>query len=239
MTEQTEPPWARPVPMPDRPIHVSPNVVDHRRRTAATHAGAAGGGAVAGAIAACVAVHPGPVTDRDLDLYELTSVTLDRVQGFWQGQMPDGWRDARVVLTAELGETTPCGRADAASGPFYCPADRKVYLDLTFLRAIQGDLARAYVIGHEVGHHVQELQRAAVTDVEIELEADCLAGRWIASELAAGRVKDQDVELALAEAAAVGDDRICPSCSPESWTHGSSAQRVAAVKRGMEELKCR
>ncbi len=159
-----------------------------------------------------------------------------------------------------------CGFAQAAVGPFYCPADHKLYIDLAFYRDLQdrfhapGEFAQAYVIAHEVGHHVQNLlgiaervhgaqqrageRQANALSVRMELQADCLAGVWAARANRAKRILDEgDVEEGLAAAAAVGDDRIQMAArgyvSPESFTHGSAQQRVRWFRRGLEngELK--
>ena len=154
-----------------------------------------------------------------------------------------------------------CGYAQAAVGPFYCPADRKVYIDLSFYQDLQdrfgapGDFAQAYVIAHEIGHHVQNLlgiseevhkrqsqvgeQDAKAISVQLELQADCFAGIWAHN---ARREKDLiesgDIEEGLAAASAIGDDRIQMASrgyvSPESFTHGSSKQRVKWFRAGVE-----
>jgi predicted metalloprotease len=154
-----------------------------------------------------------------------------------------------------------CGSAEAATGPFYCPADQKVYLDLGFFDDLTqrfgapGDFAQAYVIGHELGHHVQHLlgldertRGAAVgqnsASVALELQADCLAGIWGHAASQGGRFKAGHVELepgdadeALRAASAIGDDRLQKMATgrvmPERFTHGTSAQRVQAFGRGM------
>ena len=159
----------------------------------------------------------------------------------------------------EQAVSTGCGNASAEVGPFYCPADSTVYFDIGFLEALQerfgaqGRYAQAYVVAHEVGHHVQSLtgverevrrrqqanrRDANALSVAMELQADCLAGVW--SRLADDRgnvsVTDADVEEALGAAAAIGDDRIQQRTSgrvdPESWTHGSSAQRQQWFRTG-------
>ena len=153
-----------------------------------------------------------------------------------------------------------CGLASAAMGPFYCPGDRKVYLDLDFFRELSqrfgapGDFARAYVIAHEVGHHVQQqlgiadkvssMQRRASDrdanqlSVRLELQADCYAGVWGNRGARTGLVEPGDAEAGLRAAAAIGDDRLQRMSSgrvqPESFTHGSSEQRVEWLKRGLE-----
>ncbi len=153
-----------------------------------------------------------------------------------------------------------CGSAQSATGPFYCPADKRVYIDLSFFREMEqrlgapGDFAQAYVIAHEVGHHVQNIigilprahaaqQAAAPRDanaisVRVELMADCLAGFWARrADDMRGILEAGDIEEGMGAAAAVGDDRLQQrargSVVPESFTHGSSAQRVTAFKAGM------
>jgi predicted metalloprotease len=173
-----------------------------------------------------------------------------------------GYREPRLVLFSDAVQSA-CGFTSAAVGPFYCPRDQKVYLDLSFFDELSrrfgapGDFAQAYVIAHEVGHHVQNLlgiadqvtdaQRSAGSEAEanrysvaLELQADCLAGVWANR---ANRMKDEkliepgDVEEGLQAAAAIGDDRMQSLSQgyvqPESWTHGSSAQRVEWLRRGI------
>jgi predicted metalloprotease len=173
-----------------------------------------------------------------------------------------GYREPRLVLFSDAVQSA-CGFTSAAVGPFYCPRDQKVYLDLAFFDELSrrfgapGDFAQAYVIAHEVGHHVQNLlgiadqvteaQQSAGSEAEanrysvaLELQADCLAGVWANR---ANRMKDEkliepgDVEEGLQAAAAIGDDRMQSLSQgyvqPESWTHGSSAQRVEWLRRGI------
>jgi predicted metalloprotease len=154
-----------------------------------------------------------------------------------------------------------CGRAGAAVGPFYCPGDQKVYIDLEFYRMLAqrfgapGDFAQAYVIAHEVGHHVQNLlgisekvhaasqrgtqERANQLSVRQELQADCFAGIWAHSANRSRQILEAgDIEEGLTAAAAIGDDRLQQQgqgyVAPESFTHGSSEQRVRWFKRGLE-----
>lgn len=175
-----------------------------------------------------------PAPDPDADLVGIVSTALDRGQEFWKSQMPAGaYRPARVVIYTKSTESA-CGLALAGAGPFYCPGDELIYVDLSFLRAIRGDLARAYVIAHELGHHVQKLRgKLGGNSVTIELGADCYAGTWMRAEQLGHHLSGGDIPSALSEAAAVGDDRIRPGSSPETWTHGSAAQRVDAVARGI------
>ncbi len=155
---------------------------------------------------------------------------------------------------------TACGTGQAAMGPFYCPGDSKVYIDLAFFDELQnrfkapGDFAQAYVIAHEVGHHVQHLlgisdqvdnlrrrnpSQANALSVRMELQADCFAGLWAQRANAARNILEGgDVEEALAAATAIGDDRLQKQSQgyvvPDAFTHGSSAQRVRWFKRGLD-----
>jgi hypothetical protein len=199
----------------------------------------------------------GAVGDRDA---HLISYVLDDVQQQWtqifakQGKQ---YRHAKLVLFRDA-TYSGCGTARATTGPFYCPADEKVYIDLGFweeLRRFGGstaDFAQAYVIAHELGHHVQKLlgTEAKVAQLEqrepgernhlsidTELQADCYAGVWAHSAEARGKVHAADIDSALSAAAAVGDDHLQKmsgkAVSPERWTHGSAAQRTAWFKRGL------
>jgi hypothetical protein len=203
-------------------------------------------------------VSEAPGEDRDA---HLISWTLDDVQKFWtQEFQQEGktYRHAKLVLFRD--ETySGCGTAESATGPFYCPQDQKVYIDLGFwdeLRKFGGstaDAAQAYVIAHELGHHVQNLtgieaqeQRLAQTQpsqrnhlsVDLELQADCYAGVWAHSAVARGIIHPDDVKAALSAAAAVGDDHLQKmsgrAVSPESWTHGSSQQREYWFGKGLQ-----
>jgi len=143
-----------------------------------------------------------------------------------------------------------CGMTSAAVGPFYCPEDAKVYLDLSFFRELSqrfgapGDFARAYVIAHEVGHHVQNLLglmpegRGHEASIAVELQADCFAGVWGNRGARRGLLEPGDAEEGLRAAAAIGDDTLqrmsTGHVQPESWTHGSSAQRTEALRRGLQ-----
>jgi predicted metalloprotease len=170
-----------------------------------------------------------------------------------------GYRAPKLTLFTGAVQTA-CGQGQAAMGPFYCPADQKVYIDLGFFETMQrrlgapGDFAQAYVIAHEIGHHVQHL--LGLTDrvhgasrgeregedsasVRLELQADCFAGMWANSSQTRGLIEPGDIDEALGAAAAIGDDRLQKQSSgtvtPETWTHGSSAQRVRWFKRGYEQ----
>ena len=179
------------------------------------------------------------------------------IQAYWRGADLPGFRyvDAPTTLFEGLVQSA-CGLASADVGPFYCPLDGSVYLDLTFfddltthLGAQGGPFAQAYVIAHEYGHHVQDLEGFLLSNdrrtgqdsraVAIELQADCYAGVWAAHGDTTGYLEpatDQEVGLALDAAAAVGDDRIQRTTTgevdPDSWTHGSSQQRQAAFLIG-------
>jgi len=203
-----------------------------------------------------------PVSDpaRDAseqDAVEFVSFVLDDAQNVW-GQKLSGYRKAKLVLFRD-GVQSACGSASAAAGPFYCPGDEKVYMDLGFFDELRtrhrapGEFAAAYVIAHEIGHHVQNVMgierrvramqkqnRALENDlsVKMELQADCFAGVWAHSTAQRQLLESGDLESGLGAAAAVGDDRIQQESSgrihPESFTHGTSAQRMQWFKRGYE-----
>lgn len=183
----------------------------------------------------------------------------DDIQITWEeefGRAGKTYRPTQIVLFR--GSTqTGCGLGTAQTGPFYCPLDRRVYLDYSFFKELErrfgasGDFAEAYVIAHEIGHHLQTLlgisgqvQQASQQDpsrrnelsIRQELQADCLAGVWASSANARGILEPGDLEEGLGAAAAVGDDRIQSSVTgridPESWTHGSSEQRVRWLRTG-------
>jgi uncharacterized protein len=191
--------------------------------------------------------------DPERELVEFVSFVFDDVQGAWARDFAEAGRryDPATLVIFRRGVGSGCGTASSAVGPFYCPVDRRVYLDLGFFRELAtrfqapGDFAQAYVIAHEVGHHVQTLTgvsdqvRAAARDdpsianevsIRQELMADCLAGVWGHSTYERGILESGDLEEGLSAAAAVGDDRIqgraTGQINPESWTHGSSEQRT-------------
>jgi predicted metalloprotease len=172
---------------------------------------------------------------------------FDDVQNTWRKQIP-GYEDARVVLFRR-GIRSGCGTATTAVGPFYCPVDNKVYLDLSFydeLRAqfgAPGDFAEAYVIAHEVGHHVQDLKgllggKGRDNSIHTELQADCLAGAWAKDANARGLLEMGDLDEALNAASQIGDDTLQRKSQgyvqPETWTHGSSAERKANFQKGFD-----
>jgi predicted metalloprotease len=191
------------------------------------------------------------------------SVVLADTEDTWNGLFREAGRDyaePRLVLY-ENEWPTACGRGEAAAGPFYCPADQKIYIDLTFFRALSerfnapGDFAAAYVLAHEVGHHVQnqlgvmakiEQLRPRMTpeqnnalSVRVELQADCFAGIWAHHAQRSRQVLEQgDLEEALRAAAAVGDDTLQRATRgrvvPESFTHGSAEQRARWFRTGFK-----
>ena len=196
--------------------------------------------------------------DRDAQL--ISFVNTD-VQRFWRGTLTaEGkpYREAHIVLYR--GETDAgCGEAEAATGPFYCPEDMKVYIDLSFwdeLRKFGGstaDFAQAFVLAHELGHHVQNMlgveakvQRLEETEpdqrnhlsIDLELQADCYGGVWAHHAQAEHIVDPGDIPAALSAVAAVGDDHLEKmsgrAVSPETWTHGSSRQRQSWFERGFQ-----
>jgi len=204
--------------------------------------------------------HKPPPHDQ---LARFVSVVLADTEDVWTAKFRQAgrtYRDPKLVLFRGS-EPTACGMGQSAMGPFYCPADEKVYIDLGFYEVMRtrlgapGDFAQAYVIAHEVGHHVQKLmgitervdnvrsresraQQNAMS-VRIELQADCLAGVWAHDAQAARQILEQgDVESALNAATQIGDDALQRRSQgmvvPDTFTHGSSAQRVAWFKRGLE-----
>lgn len=194
---------------------------------------------------------------------EFVSVVLRDTEETW-GRMfaQDGRRYREPTLVLFEGQVqSACGFASAATGPFYCPGDQKLYIDLSFFDELSrrfgapGDFAQAYVIAHEVGHHVQNLlgilpqvdkarreaSRAAANQlsVQLELQADCLAGVWAHDADAQGVLEVGDIDEALGAATAIGDDTLQKRSQgyvvPDSFTHGTSAQRSEWFKRGYEE----
>lgn len=172
------------------------------------------------------------------------SFVLDDVQAYWQEAFTAsdlGYRDAKLVLYRDAVQSA-CGVAPASTGPFYCPGDLTVYLDLSFFDELSrrlgapGDFAEAYVIAHELGHHVQNLlgalggAQARGGSVGTELQADCYAGVWAASAERRGIMEPGDLQEGLTAAASVGDDTLAKRAgripNQETFTHGSSAQRT-------------
>ncbi|MCB9788608.1 MAG: zinc metallopeptidase [Deltaproteobacteria bacterium] len=200
--------------------------------------------------------------DADAELVDFVSFVLDDIQGTWttifrsQGKQ---YEEAKLVLFTDA-VASACGSQSSATGPFYCPGDHKAYIDLGFYRELRdrfgapGDFAQAYVLAHEIGHHVQNItgiseraQRLAQNDpahrneysIRQELQADCYAGIWAHATSRRDVLEEGDIEEGLAAAAAIGDDRLQKQATgrvhPESWTHGSSAQRVRWFKRGFDK----
>ena len=197
---------------------------------------------------------------EDEPMVEFVSFVLDDVQSTCSKIFPVAGRNyerAKLVLFTDRVQSG-CGYGEAAMGPFYCPVDRKAYVDLGFFEELRsrfgapGDFAQAYVLAHEIGHHVQnvlglseqvqDLQRRRPNDanrlsVLLELQADCFAGVWAHSTEQRDILERGDVEEGMGAAAAVGDDRIQKQggarVNPETWTHGSSQQRVEWFQRGM------
>ncbi|MEV4564964.1 neutral zinc metallopeptidase [Nonomuraea sp. NPDC049419] len=188
---------------------------------------------------------------KDADQSEKCRVVgvVNSIQDYWKQEV-SGYRAAKTVLYSGRLRTA-CGSASSSAGPFYCPGDQRVYLDLSFFDQLQsqfgakgGPFAQAYVIAHEYGHHVQKLLGAldGGGSVAVELQADCYAGVWARNAVSTGFYEQPftsaEISEALDAAAAVGDDsiqrRTTGRIDPESFTHGSSRQRVAAFKRGYE-----
>lgn len=202
----------------------------------------------------------GPVGAPSDDLGKFASIVLADTETTWQTLLGPRYEDPRMVLFTGAVQSA-CGTTSSAVGPFYCPNDRRVYLDLAFFNEMEqrlgaaGDFAQAYVIAHEVGHHVQNLLGVAekvhrlqrqVSEVErnalsvrMELQADCYAGVWgHHAKHERNLIEPGDFEEGMHAAAAIGDDRIQSMSrghvQPDSWTHGSSEQRMTWLKRGLE-----
>ncbi len=203
-----------------------------------------------------------PVNAEEEELKDFSSSVLANTEDVWQRIFREGreqYRAPKLVLFSGRVQS-PCGTSTAAVGPFYCPGDQKVYIDLSFFKELKsrfrapGDFAQAYVIAHEVGHHVQNLagimdkvnsmqRRAGEREsndlsVRLELQADCYAGVWAQSAQKKGDLEAGDVEEALNAATAIGDDRLQKQTQgyvvPDSFTHGTSAQRQRWFRRGLE-----
>lgn len=220
-----------------------------------------GGGASSGGAGAVS--QPDPARDEaEKPLVQFVSFVLDDTQKTWEQVLPQQvgtpYRHAKLVLFRDYTQSG-CGGAESATGPFYCPADEKVYIDLGFYDELKrrfgapGEFAQAYVLAHEVGHHVQKIigienkvhqlqgqnpGSANQLSVRMELQADCLAGVWAHATQQRGLLEAGDVESALGAAAAVGDDHIQQMTrgrvQPETFTHGSSAQRMSWFRKGLD-----
>lgn len=205
-----------------------------------------------------------PASDPDADLVEFLGDVLADSQGMWVGIFEESdltYQETDLVIFNGFTQSS-CGGAQAQSGPHYCPADEQIYMDLDFLEILQerfgaaGDTAQAYILAHEVAHHVQyqlgiidEVNQLSQSDpgranefsIALELQADCFAGVWLSTlrdETSAAILEDNDLQEALNAAAAVGDDSIQQQTSgavnPESWTHGSAEQRYNWLKTGFD-----
>jgi hypothetical protein len=222
------------------------------------------------------AIQPGPsvstdgggelrTTPEEEKLVDFVDAVMKDVQGTWQDKLRGRYQQTRAVIFRD-GIQSRCGFAQSATGPFYCPGDSLVYLDLGFFAELRerfrapGDFAQAYVLAHEIGHHVQhllgiesqvrQLQQARpdqqnALSVRMELQADCLAGVWGHDAAQPGRAQLGKVELeagdleeGLNAAASIGDDRIQRMAgqrvAPDRFTHGSSEQRVSWFRRGFQ-----
>lgn len=203
---------------------------------------------------------PASTTAAEEKRVQFVSFVLDDAQKTWTeifAKHGQRYQPAKLVLFRDAIQSA-CGFSEAASGPFYCPGDQKVYIDLSFYDELAqrfgagGDFAQAYVLSHEIGHHVQRLlgteaqvrrvqraqpQAANALSVRLELQADCFAGVWGHSTNQRNLLEQGDVEEGMKAAAAIGDDHIQKMSrgrvSPESFTHGSSAQRMEWLKRGL------
>jgi predicted metalloprotease len=188
------------------------------------------------------------------DYEKFTSTVLGSTNEYWNRQLNQAYTEPTLVLFRSATQSG-CGVATSEVGPHYCPADQTIYLDETFFNELQrrfkakgGDVAEAYVIAHEVGHHVQNQlglfdqiridSGSDSTSVKVELQADCYAGAWANSVAHLGVFEPGEINEAIDAAAAVGDDRIQSSVSgqvnPETWTHGSSKERVRWFETGFK-----
>jgi predicted metalloprotease len=186
------------------------------------------------------------------------SFVLDSTQNFWRRALGPEYPDAKLVLFRGATQTA-CGVGQSQSGPFYCPGDQKVYIDLDFFEELKtrfgapGDFAQAYVLAHEIGHHIQNVtgtepkvrrmqqqrpEMANQLSVRMELQADCYAGVWAHDAARQNLIEPGDLGEGLGAAAAVGDDRLQKQATgrvqPEAFTHGTSAQRMQWFKRGYD-----
>jgi predicted metalloprotease len=207
---------------------------------------------------------PNPARDQqEQPMVQLISFVLDDTQKTWDQVLPQQagkpYRHAKLVLFRNYTQSGGCGGAESATGPFYCPGDEKVYIDLGFYDELSqrfgapGQFAQAYVLAHEIGHHVQKIvgvenmvrrlqsgnpSMQNELSVKMELQADCLAGIWAHSTQQRNLLEQGDVQSALGAAAAVGDDRLqkmsTGHVSPDSFTHGSSAQRMQWFQKGFD-----
>jgi predicted metalloprotease len=215
-----------------------------------------GGGSVSPPPAATSGPNPSR-NAAERPLVQFVSFVLDDTQNTWTKILPQQagrpYHHAKLVLFRNYTQSA-CGAAESATGPFYCPGDEKVYIDLGFYDELKrrfgapGEFAEAYVLAHEIGHHVQNIlgiERRVQghshgknsASVHLELQADCFAGVWAHSTEQRGLLEKGDVESALGAAAAVGDDRLQKMASghvaPDSFTHGTSQQRMSWFSKGL------
>jgi predicted metalloprotease len=206
---------------------------------------------------------PNPARDQqEQPLVEFVSFVLDDTQKTWEQILPEQagkpYRHAKLVLFRNYTQSG-CGGAESATGPFYCPEDEKVYIDLGFYDELKqrfgapGQFAQAYVLAHEIGHHIQKIvgtearvrqmnqgnrRMDNALSVKVELQADCYAGVWAHSTQQRNLLEQGDIPSALGAAAAVGDDRLqkmsTGHVAPDSFTHGSSAQRMHWFQQGFD-----
>lgn len=188
------------------------------------------------------------VNPADDEQKNFISVVLADTEDVWNDIFKANgirYREPKLVLFSNMIDSA-CGRASSAVGPFYCPGDQQLYLDLGFFKQLskqlgaEGDFAQAYVVAHEVGHHVQHQLGFNKPSVNLELQADCLAGVWANQTQRAKNVLEEgDAREALNAASAVGDDTLQKAAGrevvPDSFTHGSSAQRLTAFKTGFDQ----
>ncbi len=254
----------------------STNIDDRRGRRVPMRAVGGGiGGIIVLVLALLLGVDPGavldggtntgvgpapPLTQEEQELGQFVSVVLADTEDTWNALFAEeglDYREPTLVLFTDAVESD-CGVADSSIGPFYCPIDENIYIDLSFYRDLKnrfgapGDFAQAYVIAHEVGHHVQN-QLGTMEDVQaaqerssqveanrlsvmLELQADCFSGVWAHNADRTRNILEQgDVEEALNAASSIGDDRLTQGrASPDSFTHGTSEQRVSWFKTGLE-----
>jgi predicted metalloprotease len=221
------------------------------------------GGGGGGSPNAPVARQPNPARDQqEQPLVQFVSFVLDDTQKTWEQILPQQagrpYRHAKLVLFRNYTQSG-CGGAESATGPFYCPQDEKVYIDLGFYDELKqrfgapGEFAQAYVLAHEIGHHIQKVvgtearvrqmnqgnrRMDNALSVKVELQADCYAGVWAHSTQQRNLLEQGDIQSALGAAAAVGDDRLqkmsTGHVAPDSFTHGSSAQRMHWFQQGFD-----
>jgi predicted metalloprotease len=222
-----------------------------------------GGGGTGSSVSQPAGGHPNPARDTaEKPLVQFVSFVLDDTQKTWTDILPQQagrpYHHAKLVLFRDYIQSG-CGGAESATGPFYCPEDEKVYIDLGFYDELKqrfgapGEFAQAYVIAHELGHHVQNIlgierkvrqlreQDSHGPDsasVKMELQADCFAGIWAHSTQQRGLLDQGDIESALGAASAVGDDRLQKMATghvnPDSFTHGTSEQRMMWFRKGFD-----